>query len=108
MHESSQTPWDILASERPDFAEVISAYFEKILSMSGLDEKTRQLVYIGVQTAVNYTPAVKAHIPFAVKAGATKDEIVGAAAIAVLGAGPKGFVSSFPAIQQAIEESLNR
>ena len=53
---------------------------------------------IAVQTAVCYPLAVKYHVPLALQAGATKDEIVGAAAIAAAAAGPKGFVVCFPSI----------
>lgn len=93
--------WRILAKAYPQIAEAVSGSVEKALALSGLDEKTRQLVYIAAQTAVNYPLAVQYHVPLALKAGATRDEIVGAALIAAAAAGPKGFVSSVPSILEA-------
>lgn len=94
--------WESLVKEYPRIAKAISGAVMKVLSISALDEKTRQLVYIAAQTAVCYPLAVKYHVPLALKAGASKDEIVGAAAIAAAAAGPKGFVTCFPVIIKAI------
>lgn len=99
-----QDAWESLVKEYPQIADAISGSVVKMLSLSGLDEKTRQLVYIAAQTAVCYPLAVKYHVPLALKAGASKDEIVGAAAIAAMAAGPKGFVTCFPVIVKAIED----
>ena len=90
--------WESLVKEYPQIAEAISGSVLKVLSVSGLDEKTKQLVYIATQTAVCYPLAVKYHVPLALAAGASRDEIVGAAAIAAIAAGPKGFVTCFPVI----------
>ena len=96
--------WESLTREYPQIAEALSGSVLKVLSVSGLDEKTRQLVYIATQTAVCYPLAVKYHVPLALKAGASKDEIVGAAAIAAIAAGPNGFVTCFPTIAKEIAE----
>lgn len=91
-------PWETLVMEYPQIADAISGSVLKNLAVSGLDEKTKQLVYIAAQTAVCYPLAVKYHVPLALAAGASRDEIVGAAAIAAIAAGPKGFVTCFPVI----------
>ena len=93
--------WQALVREYPDLAKTISGSIENLLSQTKLDEKTRQLIYIAVQTARCYPLAVEYHVPLAMMAGATVDEIVGAAAIAVTAAGPKGFVTCFPRIMEA-------
>ena len=91
-------PWQLLTAKYPEIAQVISSGVENILEISGLDEKTRQLIYIAVQTAACYPLAVRYHVPLARQAGATEREIVGAAAIAAAAAGPKGFVMCLPEI----------
>ena len=93
--------WQELVREYPDLAKTISGSIENLLSQTKLDEKTRQLIYIAVQTARCYPLAVEYHVPLAMMAGATVDEIVGAAAIAVTAAGPKGFVTCFRSIMEA-------
>ena len=69
-----------------------------MLKLSTLDEKTAQLVYIAAMTALDYPPAMRYHVPMALEAGASGDEIVDAASIAAAAAGPKGFVNCFPTI----------
>lgn len=97
----SPDAWQQLSQAYPALAKTISASVVNTLAQTGLDEKTKQLVYIATQTAVGYPLAVQYHIPLALQAGATRDEIVGAAAIAAVAAGPKGFVTCFPAILKA-------
>ena len=96
--------WQLLCQHYPEIGRAISGSIEGILSLSSLDEKTAQLVYIAAQTAMNYPLAVKYHVPLALKAGASADEIVGAAAIAAAVAGPKGFVSCFPAMLEELDK----
>jgi alkylhydroperoxidase/carboxymuconolactone decarboxylase family protein YurZ len=90
--------WQILEQNGNDYACAINDYIGRVRQLSGLDEKTFHLIWIAVQTALDYDLAVKAHVPLALSAGATLSEIVGAAAIAGAGAGPKGFVKCFAAI----------
>ncbi|MFA5866006.1 MAG: carboxymuconolactone decarboxylase family protein [Phycisphaerae bacterium] len=104
MEKSSLNAWELLVNEQGSLAEAISGSIEKIFNLAKLDEKTKQLIYIAVQTAMNYPLAVKYHIPLALQAGATRDEIVGASSIAATAAGPKGFVSCFPMIIEQTKE----
>jgi alkylhydroperoxidase/carboxymuconolactone decarboxylase family protein YurZ len=98
-----RNPWELLQEHCPHLAASLSASVETILATSGLDEKTKQLIYIAVQTAVNYPLAVKYHVPLAQKAGASDREIIGAAFIAAAAAGPGGFVSGFPALVEELK-----
>ena len=102
MNKSSFDAWQIVEKEYPEIADVISGSIDRLLETVKLDNKTKQLIYIAVQTAVNYPLAVKYHVPEALAAGATRDEIISAAAIASAAAGPKGFVRSFPTILETI------
>jgi len=95
--------WQQVVSLYPEMASAVSGGVSGILDASGLDEKTKQLVYIAVQTAACYTLAVQYHVPLALKAGATRDEIIGSALIASAATGPKGFVTCFSAILEVLE-----
>ena len=101
--ETNLDPWECLKKEYPKVADAIDRSIGNIMELAELDEKTKQLVYIAAQTAVNYPLAVKYHAALAIQAGATRDEIVGAASIAASVAGPKGFVRCFPSILEGIE-----
>jgi AhpD family alkylhydroperoxidase len=64
-----------------DFPELAAKYLEILdaqRSLKGLDEKTRQLINIGIQTANRNLVGVKYHASKARKAGATKNEVLGA------------------------------
>ena len=108
MSKKKKDAWEELVARYPGIAEAIDGGIEAVFAATALDEKTRQLVYIAAQTAVCYPLAVKYHVGEALKAGATKDEIVGAAAIASTAAGPKGFVSCFPVIVEEVEKAEGR
>lgn len=94
----------LLSKEYPEIAKTMSGYVEKLLDLSPFDEKTKQLVYIGVQAGIGYPLAMKYHVPLALQAGATPDEVVAAASIGATAAGPRGFVTCFPAIIEAIKK----
>ena len=97
-------PWELLVQEYPEIAKAIDQSIGNIMALTGLDEKTKQLIYIASQTTVNYPLAVKYHTALAIKAGATRDEIVAAASISAAVAGPKGFVRCFPSIIETSDE----
>ena len=101
-------PWELLVQEYPEIAKAINQSIGSVMGLTPLDEKTRQLIYIAAQAAINCPLAVKYHTELALKAGATRDEIVGAASIAAAVAGPKGFVRCFPAIVEAYSETDKR
>lgn len=64
-----------------EYPELSSRYIKLIeaqRSLKGLDKKTRQLINIGIQTSNRSTRGVKYHAEMARKAGATKDEVLGA------------------------------
>ena len=62
-----------------EFPEPGKAYlelFKSVMSRPALDSKTKQLILIGVMTAQNYPQGVRAHVPQALAAGATREEIM--------------------------------
>ena len=103
--EKELNPWELLTKEYPEIVDAIDQSIGNMMKLAKLDEKTRQLVYIAAQTAVDYPLAVQYHTVLARKAGATQDEIVSAASIAAAVAGPKGFVRCFPAIIRGCEQN---
>jgi len=102
-----EVPDDFAQLERdyPEIAAALSGAVVGVLDVSGLDEKTKQLVYVAVQTAVCYPLALKYHVPLALKAGASPREVIGAAAVASAAAGPKSFVTCYPTIREEIEKA---
>ena len=70
--------FDRFEKEFPELAKKYVKLIDAQRSMKGLDEKTRQLINIGIQTANRSRVGVKYHATMAKKAGATRDEVLGA------------------------------
>lgn len=65
-----------------------------------LSAKIRELVFIGVQTALDKEMAVRAHIPRALAAGASKKEIAAAMMVAVANGGVTGALRCLPLLEE--------
>lgn len=72
MEKSS---YQIFYEEAPEQAEAFNQVIQSISMDNGLDNKTRQLIYIGIKASQGQTEAVVAHVPMAKEAGASKEEV---------------------------------
>lgn len=88
--------------EFPDVAKTFGQLYEKV-SDKALDEKTKQLVYLGVLTAMRYSPAIRVHIQKALEAGATKSEIQEAMMLAIPASGLCNFLAVLPDLMQELD-----
>jgi len=70
--------FDHFQKEYPELASNYIKLIDAQRSLKGLDKKTRQLINIGIQTANGSTLGVSYHAQMARKAGATRDEVLGA------------------------------
>jgi AhpD family alkylhydroperoxidase len=64
--------------EYPELATKYLKLVEAQRSLKGLDKKTRQLINIGIQTTNRSALGVRYHAQMARKAGATREEVLGA------------------------------
>lgn len=92
---SRNLAFDQFKEEFPETASIFGQLYQSV-SSKALDEKTRQLVYLGILTAVRYEPAVRVHISKALKAGATPEEIKEAIMLAIPASGLCNFLSILP------------
>jgi AhpD family alkylhydroperoxidase len=84
-----------------EFPEPGKAYlelFKSVMAQTALDAKTKQLILIGVMTAQNYPQGVKAHIPQALAAGATREEIMEAVLTPLPVSGINGVLECLPVV----------
>jgi AhpD family alkylhydroperoxidase len=79
-----------LAENAGASGKAFKGFIDALYGKSPLDAKTRELVFLGVQSALGLEGAVRAHVPRALAAGATRDEIVEAMMVAVANAGVSG------------------
>lgn len=89
-------PIEVFQKEAPEVAEAFNGLIEALKSTSGLDAKTKQLVYIGIKSAMGDTTAVYYHVAMAKKLGATRDEVKDTILITLSVCGLKGVASCLP------------
>jgi alkylhydroperoxidase/carboxymuconolactone decarboxylase family protein YurZ len=61
--------------EAPEVAQAFNGLIEALKNTTGLDSKTKQLIYIGIKSSMNDSTAVFFHVKMAKQLGATRDEI---------------------------------
>jgi len=67
-----------------------------LVASKGLDQKTRQLIYIATKASMGDDTAVKAHVPMVKAAGATIEEVVDAILMTLTAYGISGVVHCLP------------
>lgn len=88
--------YDIFRQEAPEIFTAFNGLVQSLVDAKGLDQKTKQLLYIGMKIVAGDETAVKFHIPMARQAGATRDEIKETILLTLVITGLKG-VGMLPA-----------
>lgn len=89
-------PLEVFQQEAPEVAGAFNGLIEALKNTTGLDAKTKQLVYIGIKASLGDTTAIYYHVPMAKKLGATRDEIRDTILITLSVCGLKGVASCLP------------
>ena len=96
---------EILKEEAPGICSAFFGLAGSIEKESGLDEKTFQLIYIAIKASVAETGAVAAHAGYAKKAGATRDEVLGAVLVTLMTNGVHGVSACLSAALDAYDNA---
>jgi AhpD family alkylhydroperoxidase len=97
----TDNPMDVFQREAPEVAAAFNGLIISLVASKGLDPKTKQLIYIAMKASMGDSMAVKAHVPMAKAAGATKEEVVDAILMTLTVSGIRGVVTCLPeAVQQ--------
>ena len=73
-----KSPYEIFLLECPELAAKFNELVQVQSSMKGLDQKTKQLINIAIQTSNKNPTRVKMHTIMAKKVGAKREEIISA------------------------------
>ncbi len=103
--DNIQNPMEIFQKEAPDVAKAFDSLIQSIRDSKGLDEKTKQLIYIAMKAALGDPVAVKFHVPMAKKLGAKREEVVDAIIMTITVAGIKPVVSMLPEALKIYDEN---
>jgi len=75
MNTNDKNPYQVFQQEAPDVFESFNSLIKSLVNTKGLDQKTKQLIYLGIKVAQGDDTAVMFHVPMAKQAGANRDEI---------------------------------
>lgn len=89
-------PLDVFRQEAPAVAGAFDNLIQTIVATRGLDEKTKQLIYIALKAADSDAGALSFHVPMAKQLGATREEVAGAIILTLTVCGLKGVTSCLP------------
>ena len=89
-------PMELFQNEAPEVASAFNGLIMSLVATQGLDTKTKQLIYIAMKAAMGDDTAVKAHIPMAKAAGATREEVIDAILMTLTVSGIRGVVHCLP------------
>jgi alkylhydroperoxidase/carboxymuconolactone decarboxylase family protein YurZ len=91
---SSKNSFEVFKDEAPEVFEGFNALIKSLIATKGLDQKTKQLIYIGMKVAQGDETAAIFHVPMAKQAGATRAEILDTYLLTLTVCGLKGINSS--------------
>jgi alkylhydroperoxidase/carboxymuconolactone decarboxylase family protein YurZ len=98
-------PLEVFQKEAPEVAKAFDGLIQALKDTKGLDPKTKQLVYIGIKSALGDTTAIFYHVPMAKKLGATRDEVKDTILITLSVCGLKGVASCLPMALEAYDNN---
>ena len=71
----AQNTLQLFVEEAPEIQKAYNDFIQSLIADKGLDNKTKQLIYIGMKMISDDERAIKMHVAFAKNAGATRDEV---------------------------------
>ncbi len=99
----NSNPMEIFQKEAPEIAAAFDGVIRSIIASKGLDEKTKQLIYIAMKAAQGDEMAVQFHVPMAKQLGATREEVIDAILMTLTVCGIKGVVTCLPGAVKQFE-----
>jgi AhpD family alkylhydroperoxidase len=97
-------PMELFQKEAPDVAAAFNNLIQTLVASRGLDQKTKQLIYIAMKASLGDDMAVRAHVPMAKAAGATREEVVDAILMTLTVSGIRGVVHCLPEVVRQFEK----
>lgn len=98
-------PMEVFQKEAPEVAKAFDALIQSLIASKGLDEKTKQLIYIALKASQGDETALQFHVPMAKKLGATKEEVVDAILLTLTVSGIRGVATCLPGAVKQFKEN---
>lgn len=87
-----KTDIEKMKAEIPDTVQGFGGLFTKIMKDGALTAKEKELIALGIGVAVHCPPCIHGHVQKCLEAGATRQQILEAASVAVMMAGGPAYV----------------
>lgn len=101
----SKSGYMTFQSESPEIAGAFNKLIETIAKPSALDGKTKQLLYIAMKIVTDDVGAALAHVMFAKKAGASREEIRETVLLTLTVVGLKGVNTALVPLLEAYDKA---
>lgn len=92
-----------MKEQTPDIISGFGGLFAKVMKAGVLDVKQKELIALAVGLSVQCMPCIILHVQKALKAGATREEILEAAGVVVMMCGGPAY-THVPEIMKALDE----
>jgi alkylhydroperoxidase/carboxymuconolactone decarboxylase family protein YurZ len=98
--------YQVFMEEAPEAAAAFNGLISAMALPNGLDQKTMQLIYIGIKASQENSSAVAAHVPMAKAAGASREEIKNTILLTLTVCGVSGVLSCLEPALAAYDNSI--
>jgi AhpD family alkylhydroperoxidase len=102
----SKSGYMVFQSESPEIAGAFNKLIEAVAKPSALDGKTKQLLYIAMKIVTDDLGAALAHVSFAKKAGASREEIRETVLLTLTVVGLKGVNTALVPLLEAYDKAV--
>lgn len=100
-----QNPLAVFEKEAPEVAKAFDQLIDALKDTTGLDAKTKQLIYIGIKSALGDPKAIYYHVAMAKALGASRDEVKDTILITLTVCGLNGVTSCLPVALTVYDQS---
>jgi len=88
-----------LAAAQPSVMEAFERFHQAAVATGALDKRTKELIALAVSVTAGCDDCIAHHVNDAIRAGATREELVDALGVAVLMGGGPGMIYASHAIE---------
>lgn len=100
-------PYEVFQEEAPEVFNAFNGLVQSLINTKSLDEKTKQLLYIGMKIVTGDLKAVIFHIPMAKAAGVTREQLRDTILLTLTISGLKG-IDFLPGALDIYDNGYNR
>jgi AhpD family alkylhydroperoxidase len=97
---------DQLKTEIPDTIQGFGGLFQKVMKDGALGVKEKELIALGIGVAMHCPPCIRSHVQKCLDHGATRQQILEAASVAVVMAGGPGYMH-LPLVLEILDDLQN-